>query len=271
MRSHKRLLASSLVMCLLLMEPLALQAQLRTPAQQRGISVGAAVAMSPFRNETAYTNTLSREFNMLVAENAFKWDAVHPARNTFNFTDTDALVGFAAANNMRVRGHTLVWHQQIPGWLLNGNFTRDEVIAILHEHIMTLVGRYRGMVAAWDVVNEAFEENGTFRNSFWLQRIGQDYIRMAFQFAREADPAAKLYINDFNTEGVNAKSNALFNLVRDLRAQGVPIDGVGIQDHLINPFRVQQQHRDNLQRLAGLGVEISFTEVDIRIALPTSS
>ena len=112
---------------------------------------------------------------------------------------------------------------------------------------------------AWDVVNEAFEENGTLRNSFWMQRIGPDYIRMAFQFARAADPAgsAKLYINDFNTEGTNAKANALFNLVRDLKAQGVPIDGVGIQNHLINPFTVQQQHRDNLTRLAGLGVDIS--------------
>ncbi|HEU4389440.1 MAG TPA: endo-1,4-beta-xylanase [Blastocatellia bacterium] len=244
---------------------------LRSGADQRGFLIGAAVAMSPFRNEPIYQDTLRREFNTIVAENAFKWDAVHPARTTFNFTDTDALVNFATANNMAIRGHTLVWHNQIPSWLVNGNFTRDEVIAILREHILTLVGRYRGVVMAWDVVNEAFEESGALRNSFWFQKIGSDYIRMAFQFAREADPNAKLYYNDFNTEGMNSKSTAAFNLIRDLRAQGVPIDGVGFQMHLINPFRVQQQHRDNFSRFASLGLELSITELDIRIALPTTT
>jgi endo-1,4-beta-xylanase len=244
---------------------------LRVPAEQRGFFIGAAVAMSPFRNEPIYQETLRREFNILVAENAFKWDAVRPSRTTFNFNDTDALVNFAAVNGMQIRGHTLVWHSQNPGWLTNGNFTRDEMIAILREHILTLAGRYRGMVTAWDVVNEAFEENGTLRNSIWMQRIGQDYIRLAFEFAREADPGAALYYNDFNTEGINAKSNAVFNLVSSLRSQGVPIDGVGWQMHLINPFRIQQQHRDNMRRLVQLGLEVSITELDIRIALPTSS
>ena len=244
---------------------------LRSSADQRGFLIGAAVNMTPFRNEPIYQDTLRREFNTIVAENAFKFDATQPARTTFNFTDTDALVNFATANNMEIRGHTLVWHSQLPSWLVNGNFTRDQVIAIMREHILTLVGRYRGTVMAWDVVNEAFEESGALRNSFWFQKIGADYIRMAFQFAREADPNAKLYYNDFNTEGVNSKSTAAFNLIRDLRSQGVPIDGVGFQMHLINPFRVQQQHRDNFRRFASLGLELSVTELDIRIALPTSS
>ena len=130
---------------------------LRASADQRGFFIGAAVAVSPFRNEQIYQDTLRREFNIMVAENAFKWDSVRPSRSTFNFVDTDALVDFAQANNMKIRGHTLVWHNQIPGWLTGGNFTRDEVIEILRDHIATLVGRYKGRVWAWDVVNEAID------------------------------------------------------------------------------------------------------------------
>src|SRR5262245_64740720 len=110
---------------------------LRDAADSRGLQIGAAVNMSPFRNEAAYTQTLGREFNMLVAENAMKFDAMHPSQNTYNFTDADALVAYAEANNMAVRGHTLVWHSQLPGWLTGGNFTRDQAIAIMRDHIMT--------------------------------------------------------------------------------------------------------------------------------------
>jgi endo-1,4-beta-xylanase len=246
---------------------------LRDAADARDIFVGAAVNMNPFRNEAAYTQTLSREFNMLVAENAMKFDAIHPAQNTYNFTDADALVAYAEANNMAVRGHTLVWHSQIPGWLTSGNFTRDQVIAIMRDHIMTVMGRYRGRILAWDVVNEAVSDNnGQMRtDSFWFQRIGPEYIAMAFQFAREADPAAKLYYNDYSIEGSGAKSDAVFNLVSGLLNQGVPIDGVGWQTHMINPFRIQQANVTNAQRIAALGLELSITEMDVRIALPTSA
>src|SRR5258708_4271992 len=127
-------------------------APLRTYAQRLGFYVGAAVNMSPFRNEAQYTSTLGREFNIIVAENAFKFDAVHPAQNTYNFTDTDALVDYAEANGMKIRGHNLVWHSQIPSWLTNGNFSRDQAIQIMHDHISTLVGRYQGRIYAWDVV-----------------------------------------------------------------------------------------------------------------------
>jgi len=237
------------------------------------LRIGAAVNMNPFRNESIYTQTLGREFNILVAENAMKFDAMHPAQNTYNFTDADALVAYAEANNMAVRGHTLVWHSQIPGWLTGGNFTRDQVIAIMRDHIMTVVGRYRGRIAAWDVVNEAVSDNnGQLRtDSFWHQRIGPEYIAMAFQFAHEADPDAKLYYNDYSAEGSGAKSDAVFNLVSGLVNQGVTINGVGWQMHQINPFRIQQAHRTNAQRLASLGLEVSITEMDVRISLPTTA
>src|SRR5215468_2855793 len=246
---------------------------LRDAADARGLRIGAAVNMNPFRNEPIYTQTLGREFNMLVAENAMKFDALHPAQNTFNFTDADALVAFAEANNMAVRGHNLVWHSQIPGWLTGGNFTRDQVIAIMRDHIMTVVGRYRGRILAWDVVNEAINDsNGQLRSeSFWLQKIGPEYIAMAFQFAHEADPDAILYYNDYSAEGSGTKSDGVFNLVSGLVNQGVPINGVGWQMHQINPFRIQTAHRTNAQRLASIGLEVSITEMDVRIALPTTA
>ena len=246
---------------------------LRDSADNRGLHIGAAVDMSPFRNEPIYAQTLGREFNMLVAENAFKFDALHTARNTYNFTNADALIAFAEANNMAVRGHALVWHSQIPGWLTSGNFTRDDVIAIMRDHILTVVGRYRGRILAWDVVNEAVSDNnGQLRtDSFWYQRIGPEYIAMAFQFAREADPNAILYYNDYSAEGAGAKSDAVYNLVSGLVNQGVPINGVGWQMHQINPFRIQQAHRNNAARIAALGLEISITEMDVRISLPTTT
>jgi endo-1,4-beta-xylanase len=248
-------------------------APLRTSATAQGLFLGAAVDMTPFRNEAIYGDTLRREFNLLVGENAFKFDALHPARTTFNFTDADALVAFAQANGMAIRGHTLVWHNQIPAWLTGGSFTRDEVIAILRDHIMTVVGRYRGKILAWDVVNEAIDDaTGQLRtSSFWFQRIGPEYIAMAFQFAHEADPDAILYYNDFEAEGSGTKSDAVFNLVSGLVNQGAAIGGVGWQMHKVNPFRISAANRSNAQRLAALGLEISITEMDVRIQLPSDA
>jgi endo-1,4-beta-xylanase len=252
---------------------LAQAAPLRDSASARGLHLGAAAAMNPLRNEAAYSETLRREFNMVVAENAFKMDALRPSQTTFNFTDADALMAFAEQNGMPVRGHTLVWHAQLPGWLTGGNFTRDQTIAIMRTHIQTVMGRYRGRIVHWDVVNEAVADGtGQLRtDSFWHQRIGPDYIALAFQFAKEADPTAVLYYNDYEAEGLGQKSDAVFNLVSSLRNQGVPVEGVGWQMHKINPFRIQSQHVQNAQRLAALGVEIAITEMDVRISLPTDA
>ena len=251
----------------------ATAAPLRDSASARGLFIGAAATMGPLRNEPIYAETLRREFNMVVAENAFKMDALRPSATTYNFTDADALMAFAEQNGMAVRGHTLVWHSQLPGWLTSGNFTRDQTIAIMRDHIRTVMGRYAGRIVHWDVVNEAVADGtGQLRtNSFWHQRIGPEYIALAFQFAREADPTAVLYYNDYEAEGLGQKSDAVFNLVSSLRSQGVPVDGVGWQMHKINPFRIQGQHVTNAQRLASLGVEISITEMDVRIALPTDA
>jgi endo-1,4-beta-xylanase len=173
---------------------------------------------------------------------------------------------------MKLRGHTLVWHRQLPKWLVEGNFTRNETIKILKEHIQTLVGRYRGKILAWDVVNEAVDDKtGKFRtDSFWYQKLGSDYIKLAFEFAREADPDAKLYYNDYSAEGMNVKSDGVYNLLRELKNQGIPIDGIGWQMHEINGFRIETQHSANAKRLIALGLELSITELDVRVKLPVS-
>ena len=246
---------------------------LRVAADKRGFYVGAAVAAAPLRNEEPYQDTLRREFNLIVAENAFKWDAIHPAQGTYNFADADALVAFAEANHMRIRGHTLVWHNQLPGWLTSGNFTRDELISLLRDHISTVMGRYKGRVLAWDVVNEAIDDatSGLRTSSFWYQKIGPDYIRMAFEFAHEADPAAKLYYNDYGAEDMGRKADAVYALLRDLKAGGVPVDGVGWQMHVVNGFRITDANRQNAERLQALGLEMMVTELDVRARLPLSA
>ena len=247
------------------------QEPLRALAAAHDFHVGAAVAMGPFRDDEAYRETLKREFNAIVGENAFKWALIHPGRESYHFTDTDELVAFAEENGMMVRGHTLAWHSQNPPWLIAGNYSRDEAIAILRDHIATVVGRYKGRIAEWDVVNEAIDDQGRPRDTLWSQMIGPDYIEMAFRFAHEADPDAKLFYNDYNDEGMNAKADAIYALVKELKEKGVPIDGVGWQMHLVNGFRIGAENRENAQRLAALGLDISITELDVRTALPANA
>jgi endo-1,4-beta-xylanase len=245
---------------------------LRSLAEKRGVYIGAAVSIKPLEKEKIYRETIEREFNILVAENAFKWGLVQPKKSKFNFKDTDFLVKFAETGKMKLRGHTLVWHRQNPKWLTEGKFTRDELIKILKDHIQTLVGRYRGKILAWDVVNEAIDDKtGEYRDTFWYQKLGADYIRLAFEFAREADPNAKLFYNDYSAEGMNAKSDGIYKLLKELKSRGVPIDGIGWQMHLENGFRIEPQHRENAKRLVALGLELSITELDVRMKLPASA
>ncbi|WP_435281817.1 endo-1,4-beta-xylanase [Streptomyces koelreuteriae] len=243
---------------------------LRGYADARGARIGAAVADGPLRTESAYTTVLNREFNSVTAENAMKWDALEPSRNSYNWAAADRLVNHAAANNQGVRGHTLVWHNQNPSWLANGNFSASELNTILKKHIDTTLGRYRGKIYAWDVVNEAFNEDGSPRNSLWQSKLGSGYIANALRWAHAADPNAKLYINDYNIEADNAKSDGLYNLARQLLAQGVPLHGIGFQAHFV-VGQLPSSMKANLKRFSDLGLEVSITELDVRIPLPASS
>ncbi|KUN85565.1 endo-1,4-beta-xylanase [Streptomyces bungoensis] len=241
---------------------------LRDLAAAKGKVVGTAVTGSKLTG--AYGDVAGTQFSSLTPGNAMKWGSVEPTRGSFDWTEADQIVAFAQAHHQQVRGHTLVWHNQNPSWLTNGGFTPAQLGSLLHDHIDTEVGRYKGKIAAWDVVNEPFNEDGTYRSTIWYDNLGSGYIANALTWAHAADPDAKLYINDYNVEGVDAKSTALYNLVRSLKAQGVPIDGVGLQAHLILgqvPSTLQQ----NIQRFADLGVDVAITELDIRMQTPADS
>ncbi|CAL9487837.1 Endo-1,4-beta-xylanase A [Streptomyces sp. enrichment culture] len=240
---------------------------LRDLAAAKGKVMGTAVTGSKLTG--TYGEIAGREFNRLTPGNAMKWGSVEPSRGTYNWAEADGIVDFAQTHGQRVRGHTLLWHQQNPGWLTSGSWTRDQLGAIVQDHIATEVGRFKGRVAAWDVVNEPFNEDGTYRPTLFHTTLGQDYIAQALTWARAADPGAKLYINDYNVEGVNAKSTALYNLVKSLKERGVPIDGVGLQAHLI-VGQVPSTLQQNIQRFADLGVDVAITELDIRMQLPAT-
>lgn len=244
---------------------------LRGAAFNRKILIGAAVNVDALKKDSEYAATLAREYNLVVAENAMKWKALRPSQTTFNFGDADYLVSFAQANGMQVRGHNLAWHNSIPDWLSRGNFSRDQLIAILREHITTVVSRYRGKIVAWDVVNEAIDDQtGNLRETLWSKGIGADYIDMAFRFAREADPNAKLIYNDYNAEGMGKKSDAVYTLVKGMKERGIPIDGVGLQSHFtLNPPQMQSIDA-NMKRLGALGLEVEITELDVRIPAPAT-
>lgn len=244
---------------------------LRSLAQARGVLVGAAVAVEPLLGEPLYAETLAREFSVLTPENAMKFEPVHPGPDRYDFSAADAIVNFAEEHGSQVRGHTLVWHSQLPGWLTEGNWTRDELIQILQDHITTVVGRYRGRVAAWDVVNEAVADDGALRETIWLRGIGPEYLDLAFQWAHEADPDALLFYNDYGGEGLGRKSDAIYALVRDLQQRGVPIHGVGLQMHVgLNQFPAPQDVAANVDRLSTLGLQVHITELDVRVEDPAT-
>jgi endo-1,4-beta-xylanase len=188
---------------------------------------------------------------------------VHPDRDKFDFGKADKIVDFARAHGQRVRGHTLVWHNQSPGWLAAGHYDRKQLIAVLHEHIAKVVGHYRGRIAEWDVVNEAIADDGSLRHSIWRDVIGVQYIAMAFRFAHEADPGARLVYNDYGIEAPGRKADIVYLLVKALKDRGVPIDAVGFQTHV--DTRPIPGFAKNLARFAALGVDVELTEVDVRL------
>lgn len=244
---------------------------LRSLAQVRGIWIGTAVAARPLHDDPLYAKMLAREFNILTLENAVKFGPVHPDKDRYNFRNADAIVDFAEAYGMQVRGHALVWDSQLPTWLTEGSWTREELIEILREHIMTVVRRYRGRVVAWDVVNEAVADDGSLRDTIWLRGIGPEYIEMAFRWAHEADQEALLFYNDYGAEGLGLKSDAVYTLVQDLLQRGVPIHGVGFQMHTgLDCYPKPQNVATNMKRLAALGLEVHITEMEVKIKEPVT-
>jgi endo-1,4-beta-xylanase len=246
---------------------------LREAADRAGVLVGTAVRPAQFA-ELAYATTLAREFNMVEPEDVMKWWVVRADANTFDFRQGDDVVRFAQAHGMKVRGHCLLWGLDNPAWLTQGQFTTVRLSELLHEHINKVMKHYSGQVFAWDVVNEAFDENGNVRDSLWYNQPGTGlagkgtaYIEEAFRWAHEVDPQALLFYNEAEGEGMNRKSDAVYAMVKDFKTRGVPIDGVGLQLHISNLNFDVGAVATNIARLAALGVQIQITELDVSLPL----
>src|SRR5512141_311582 len=266
----QKLLSSALLLVLIL-SLFALPAQaaastLGAAAAQSGRYFGTAISAGTL-GDSAYTTIANREVNMSTAENEMKINATEPNQNQFSFTQADQIYNWAVQNGKQVRGHTLAWHSQQPQWMMNlsGTALRNAMI----NHINGVMAHYKGKIFQWDVVNEAFNEDGSRRQSN-LQSTGNDWIEVAFRTARAADPAAKLCYNDYNIENATyAKTVAVRNMVQDFKARGVPIDCVGLQTHFTGGSSLPSNFQTTLENFANLGVDVQLTEADVTNASTT--
>lgn len=244
-------------------------------ANSTKVLIGTAVRPGLF-SEAAYSATLAREFNMVEPEDAMKWWVVRKDPNYFDFRQADDVVNFAKAHGMKVRGHCLVWDHGNPAWLTQGHFTSQELSQLLHEHILRTMHTYIGEVFAWDVVNEALDEDGKAKDSIWYNQPGigflgkgTAYVEQAFRWAHDADRSALLFYNDNGGEGLNRKSDAIYAMVKDFKQRGVPIDGVGLQMHISRLDFDTAAVAANIARLTALGLQVHITELDV--SLPVDS
>ncbi len=246
---------------------------LRALAAKIGLRIGTAVI--PFDLDTpAYADILANQFSVVTPGNEMKWQVVEPQQGVFDWSGADRLVKFAEQHGQKVRGHTLLWHNQLPDWLTtgvaNGTITKGQLADLLKQHIFTEVSRYRGRIWQWDVANEFFKDgnpSGIDPTNFWIVQLGADIIPQAFRWAHEADPGALLFYNDYNIageDGTNAKSDAVYAWLKQVLAKGAPINGVGDQGHLDTQYGFPTQMTADLQRYADLGLKVAITEADVR-------
>jgi len=231
--------------------------------------IGVAVSPQSIKYN-AQADFILSQFNSLTPENAMKMGPIHPAENRYNWRDADSIVAFAQAHGLKVRGHNLCWHEQTPYWLFKdaqGNtVTKEVLLQRLKDHITTVVNRYKGKIYAWDVVNEAIDDDSTkfLRNSQWFQICGEDFIAKAFEYAHAADPNAVLFYNDYNTERAE-KRERVYKLLKKLVDAGVPINGVGLQAHWSIYEPSQQDLIETIKKFSSLGLKIQITEMDISV------
>ena len=241
---------------------------LKTLAQAAGGRYFGSDMTGNLLSQSTVTQLQSQQFNMVTPGNEMKWDTTEPSNGTFNFGPGDQIVSYAQANGERVRCHNLVWQSQLPSWV--SSLPASQVQAAMETHITTEAAHYKGNCYAWDVVNEPFNSDGSFVADPFYNAMGSGYIADALRTAHAADPNAKLYLNDYNIEGENAKSNAMFSLAQSLLAQGVPLNGIGFESHFILG-QVPSDMQANMQRFANLGLDVAVTELDDRITLPATS
>lgn len=242
---------------------------LRGAAEADGRYFGVAVGQGDLSNSSA-TNLAGSQFDMVTPENEMKWDTIEPSNGSYNFGPGDAIVNFATSHNERVRGHNLVWENQLPSWVTS--LPSSQVKAAMEAHITAEVSHFKGKIYAWDVVNEPFNDDGTYRQDVFYNAFGggEQYIADAIETAHAADPNAKLYINDYNIEGSGAKSNAMYTLAQQLLQAGVPLSGIGFESHFI-VGQVPSSLASNMARFTALGLDVAITELDDRMPTPASS
>lgn len=231
------------------------------------------------KNPTEFQHILGAEFNSITPENDMKWAEIHPEPDVYDFSGADAVMAFAQANRQDVRGHTLLWHSQNPQWVVEASeaWTCEEARDVLEDHITTVVGRYAGEIYEWDVANEIFQDTWDYggvrlrteANPF-LKACSDDPVGLigdAFRWAHEADPDALLFLNDYNAEGINTKTDAYYALAQELLADGVPLHGFGAQGHLSLMYGFDTSIQANFERFADLGLKVAITEADVRMPL----
>jgi endo-1,4-beta-xylanase len=233
-------------------------------AARRGLALGAfGVDAHDLRTDYRYRETLRREFTTITPGNALKMGPLRPSPHTFDFADADAVVSFGREHDMRVRGHTLAWHEAVPDWFQPWEYSDEQVGGLLRDHVRTVVGRYRGRIDAWDVVNEAVADDGTRRRTAWHDALGEAYVDRAFEWAHEADPDAALYYNDYGAEAPGAKADGVYDLVAGLVDRDVPIDGVGLQLHALGDWPDPADVAATIERFHDLGLAVQITEMDV--------
>lgn len=226
--------------------------------------IGAALNPGQFTgSDAAGAALVAAQFNTITPENDLKWGLIHPTPDGYRFERADRYVEFGEKNHMFIVGHCLVWHQQTPAWVFQDQ-DREALLKRMRDHILTVVGRYKGRINGWDVVNEALDENGKLRQSPWLRIIGEDYIAKAFEYAHEADPKAELYYNDYALEN-EAKRKGAIELIRKLKAQGVPIAAVGLQGHDKMDWPEVSQQEATITAFRALGIKVNITELDVDV------
>jgi endo-1,4-beta-xylanase len=233
--------------------------------ENASFNIGTAVSSLELRFNEAYANIVKEQFNQITPGNAFKPDVLQPIQGTFDFTQADELVAFAKENQKEIHGHCLVWHNQIPFWMQEFSGTREEWIAVLETHIKTVVSHFGEEVMAWDVVNEAFEDDGSFRETIWYKNIGEEYIQLAFEFARSANPSALLFYNDYNVAGKTKKCQAILEHLIQLKEKGVPVHGIGMQFHISINYPSQNNIESAANENANNGFLVHFSEVDVSV------
>jgi endo-1,4-beta-xylanase len=218
--------------------------------------------------DTLALDFVAKNFNSITAEDAMKWERIHPQPDVYDFTVPDSMIAFGERNGMFIIGHCLVWHSQVPNWVfadsLGKPLTRDALLQRMKDHIFTVVGRYKGKVKGWDVVNEAIGDDGQMRKSKWMEIIGEDYVQKAFEYAKEADPDAQLYYNDYNIE-LKGKREGVVKLIKSLQERGIKIDAIGIQGHwhLNSPDLAEID--SSFQVYARLGSKVMITEFEVNV------